>query len=106
MVRQVTVRPDVQDKFGQLVGTAKEQAAGVAKKVAPSKQVDPPGPVPQSYADPQDLQFSTAAARKEEMVDELMGEGVPAADMPEKERELRRSGGLSEPRAGNKPDGL
>jgi hypothetical protein len=112
VVRKVTARPDVQDKFGQLVGTAKEQAAAVAKKVGPPKPpsedggVVPPSPAPQSYADPQDLQFSTAAARKEEMVDELMGEGVSATEMPEKEDEFRQSGDLLEPRAGNKPDAV
>ena len=62
----------------------------------------PPNLSPQSYADPQDLQFSTAAARKEEIVDDLLAQGVPPADMEQKEEELRETGALHEPPAGNK----
>jgi hypothetical protein len=109
-VRDVTHRPDVQDKLGQVKDTAKNQAGAVAQKVVPSRfqpggngDVTPPDPSPESYADPQDLQFSTAAARKEDMVDELLRQGVPPADLEHKEDELRRSGAIAEPPAGNKP---
>ena len=37
------------------------------------------------------------------MVDDLLGQGVPPAEMAQKESELRQSGELSEPPAGNKP---
>ncbi len=77
-------------------------------KVTPSgsgdadSRVSPPEPTPQTYADPQDLQFSTAAAQKEALVDDLLEQGVPPTDMEQKEEELRRSGALHEPPAGNK----
>ena len=107
-VREFTRRPEVQDKAGQLKDAAKKQASAVAGKVTPSRssaaesRVTPPDPTPKSYADPQDLQFSTAAARKEAMVDDLLEQGVPPAEMAHKEEELRQSGQLSEPPAGNK----
>jgi hypothetical protein len=113
-IREITRRPEVQDKVEQLKDTIKDQAGMVAEKAARSEsssgsesstgRVAPPDPAPKSYADPQDLQFSTAAARKEEMVDDLLKQGVPPAEMEQKEDELRRSGALSEPRAGNKPE--
>ena len=59
-------------------------------------------PSQESYVDPQDLQFSTAAARKEEMVDELLEQGVSPSELEGKEDELRQSGAIIEPRAGNK----
>ena len=43
-----------------------------------------------------------AAAHKEEIVDDLLEQGVPPADMEQKEEELRQSGALHEPPAGNK----
>ncbi len=107
-VREFTRRPEVQDKAGQVKDAAKAQASAVADKVIPSgssaaeSRVTPPDPTPKSYADPQDLQFSTAAAQKEALVDDLLEQGVPPAEMPQKEEELRRSGELSEPAAGNK----
>ena len=109
-VRDVTHRPDVQDKLGQLRDTAKNQAGAVAQKIVPSRfqpsgnaDVRPPDPSPESYADPQDVQFSTAATRKEDLVDELLQEGVAPADLERKEEDLRRSGAIAEPPAGNKP---
>jgi hypothetical protein len=78
------------------------QKVGWSKASSEDSGVTPPDPSPKSYADPQDLQFSTAAARKEEIVDELLEQGVPPADMEQKEEELRQSGALSEPPAGNK----
>jgi hypothetical protein len=107
-VREFTRRPEVQDKAGQLKDAAKEQASAVTDKVtsprspAAASRVTPPDPTPRSYADPQDLHFSTAAAKKEAMVDDLLEQGVPPADMAQKEEELRQSGKLSEPPAGNK----
>ena len=107
-VRAVTRRPAVQDTAGQLTDAAKKQAAAVINKVTPSGardaggRITPPEPTPETYADPQDLQFSTAAARKEAIVDELLEQGVPPADMEQKEEELRQSGALHEPPAGNK----
>jgi hypothetical protein len=107
-VREFARRPEVQDKAGQLKDAATEQASAVADKVTPSgssaaeSRVTPPDPTPKSYADPQDLQFSTAAAQKEAMVDDLLEQGVPPAEMAQKEEEMRQSGELSEPRAGNK----
>jgi hypothetical protein len=106
-VRAVTHRPDVQDKVGQFKGAAKHRVAAVAHRVVPgqSSKDGPAGAAdqsPESYVDPQDLQFSTAAARKEELVDELLEDGVPPAEMAAKEDELRQSGLLSEPSAGNK----
>ncbi len=107
-VRAITRRPAIQDTAGQLTDAAKEQAAAVIDKVTPSgardagSRITPPEPTPETYADPQDLQFSTAAARKEAIVDELLEQGVPPADMEQKEEELRQSGALHEPPAGNK----
>ena len=107
-VRAITRRPAVQDTAGQLTDAAKKQAAAVINKVTPSgardagSRITPPEPTPETYADPQDLQFSTAAARKEAIVDELLEQGVPPADMEQKEEELRQSGALHEPPAGNK----
>lgn len=107
-VRSFSRRPEVQDTAGQLKDAAKGQAAAVVDKVTPSgssgadSPVTPPDPTPKSYADPQDLQFSTAAAEKEALVDDLLGQDVPPAEMEQKEEELRQSGELSEPPAGNK----
>ena len=100
-VREITRRPEVRNKVEQLKDTAKDQAAAAAQKKTSRSQaaagdspVTPPDPSPQSYADPQDLQFSTAAARKEEIVDDLLAQGVPPADMEQKEEELRETGAL------------
>ena len=107
-VRHITHRPEVQGRLGQLKSTAKDQAAAVAEKVTPSpsssddRDVALPDSPPESYADPQDLQFSTAAARKEEMVDQLLEQGVSPAELEHKEDELRQTGALIEPPAGNK----
>ena len=107
-VRELTRRPEVLDKVGQLKDAANERASTVADKITPSgssaaeNRVTPPDPTPHSYADPQDLQFSTAAAQKEAMVDDLLEQGVPPADLAQKEEELRQSGEMSEPPAGNK----
>ncbi len=107
-VREITRRPEVHDKVEHVKDTAKDQAAAAAQKMGWSRAttsdspVTPPAPTPQSYADPQDLQFSTAAARKEEIVDDLLAQGVPPADMEQKEEELRETGALPEPPAGNK----
>jgi hypothetical protein len=107
-IREITRRPEVQARVEQLKDTAKDQAGAAAQKVGWSGassedgRVTPPDPSPRSYADPQDLQFSTAAARKQEMVDDLLEQGVPPAEMEQKEEELRQSGALSEPPAGNK----
>jgi hypothetical protein len=107
-VRAFARRPEVQDTTGQLKESAKGQAAAVVDKVTPSgssnaeSHVTPPDPTPQSYADPQDLQFSVAAAQKVAMVDDLLEQGVPPAEMEQKEQELRQSGELREPPAGNK----
>jgi hypothetical protein len=108
-VRAITRRPAVQDTAGQLTDAAKKQAAAVVNKVTPSgsrdddSRVTPAEPTPETYADPQDLKFSTAAAQKEAIVDDLLEQGVPPSDMEQKEEELRRSGALDEPPAGNKP---
>ena len=107
-VREITRHPEVQEEVEQLKDTAKDQAAAAAQKTSWSQAtpgdsaVTPPAPTPDSYADPQDLQFSTAAARKEEIVDDLLARGVPPADMEQQEEELRETGALSEPPAGNK----
>ena len=107
-VRAIARRPAVQDTAEQLKDAAKEQAAAVVDKATPSGSPDadspvtPPGRPPDTYADPQDLQFSTAAAHKEAIVDDLLEQGVPPADMEQKEQELRQSGALHEPPAGNK----
>ena len=107
-VREITHRPQVQDRLHQLQDAAQDQAAAVADKAAPSQSppehggVAVPEPSQESYVDPQDLQFSTAAARKEEMVDELLEQGVSPSELEGKEDELRQSGAIIEPRAGNK----
>ena len=107
-VREIMHRPEVQDGLHQLQDTAQEHAAAVAGKIAPSPSpsdnggVAAPAPSRESYVDPQDLQFSAAAARKEEMVDELLEQGVSPAELEGKEDELRQSGAIKEPRAGNK----
>jgi hypothetical protein len=107
-VREVTRRPEVQSKVEQLKDTAKSQAGAAAQKAGWSdasggdEHVAPPNWSPQSYVDPQDLQFSAAAARKEEMVDGLLAQGVPPADLEQKEEELREAGALTEPPAGSK----
>ena len=107
-VRAIARRPAVQDTAERLTNAAKEQAAAVVDKAAPSEspdgdsRVSAPGPTPEGYADPQDLQFSMAAAHKEEIVDDLLEQGVPPAEIEQKEEELRRSGVLHEPPAGNK----
>lgn len=108
--REIAGRPDVQDRIKQFAGTAKGKAATVVQKVTPwqgpaeGRNVAPPDPSPQSYADPQDLQFSTAAAGKEELVDTLLAEGVPPAEMERKEDQLRQAGVLSEPPPANKAE--
>jgi hypothetical protein len=105
-IREITHRPQVQDRLHQLHDTAQDQAA-VADKAAPSQSpsehggVVVPEPSQESYVDPQDLQFSTAAARKEDMVDELLDQGVSPSELEGKEDELRQSGAIIEPRAGN-----
>jgi hypothetical protein len=106
-VRAIARRPAVQDTAGQLKDAAKEQAAAAMNKVTPSGSQGADSPVtpkatPESYADPQDLQFSTAAAQKEAIVDDLLEQGVPPGDMEQKEEELRQSGALHEPPEGNK----
>ena len=106
-VRAIARRPAVQDTAEQLKDAAKERAAATLDKVTPSGSPDADRPVtpaatPDTYADPQDLQFSTAAAQKEAIVDDLLEQGVPPADMEQKEQELRQSGALHEPPAGNK----
>jgi hypothetical protein len=106
-VRAMARRPAVQDTAGQLKDAAKEQAAAAINKVTPSGSQDAVSPFtpavpPDTYADPQDLQFSTAAAQKEAIVDDLLEQGVPPGDMEQKEEELRQSGALHEPPAGNK----
>ena len=110
-VRAVARRPEVQHTAGQLKDAAKEQGAAVVDMVTPSpssaaeSRVAPPDPTLHSYVDSQDLQFSVAAAQKEAVVDELLEEGVPPGELEQKEQELRQSGGLSEPPAGNRPSG-
>ncbi len=115
-VRATARRPEVQDTIGQLKDTAKEQAAAAAHKVGRaqhsgegsghSEEGSGPGastvvaPVP--YADPKDLQFGTAAARREELVDDLIKNGASPADMEQTEAEMRQAGMLDEPRAANK----
>jgi hypothetical protein len=107
-VRAIVRRPAVQDTVGQLKDAVQEQAAAVIDKVSPSgsqdaaSRVSPPEPTPETYVDPQDLQFSTAAAHKEAIVDDLLEQGAPPAEIEQKEQELRRSGALHEPPAGNK----
>ncbi len=108
-VREITGRPEVKGTVVQIKDAARDQAKAVADKVSPSEssiasnRVTPPNLASESYVDPQDLQFSTAAAEKEAMVDDLLEQGVPPAEMEQKEEELRRSGKLREPPAGNKP---
>jgi hypothetical protein len=81
--------------------TGRDQVT-LSGSTAAESHVTPPDPTPKSYADPQDLQFSTAAAQKEAMIDDLLEQGVPPAEMEQQEEELRQSGELSEPPAGNK----
>jgi hypothetical protein len=75
----------------------------VGAKLRPSSR----GTQVSSYVDPQDLQFSKAAAEKEETLDTLLHQGVTLQELDQKEEELRQNGELAEPRAGNKapPDG-
>ena len=115
-VRGIAARRDVRDRAGQLRRTASSRVGTVAEKLpwpprsaAAAKgdataTVPPPHPVPSSYADPQDLQFSTAVTRKQEMVDELLEQGVRPEQLDEKEQTLRQAGVLIEPSAGNKPE--
>ena len=93
----------MQDTVEQLKDRVKNQAGAAAQKAGWSdassgddRVAAPDGSLPQ------DLQFSAAAARKEEMVDDLLPQGVPPADMEQKEEELREARALSEPPAGNK----
>ena len=107
-VREISQRPEVKSTVVEFKDTARDQVAAVADKMSPSEssvannRLTSPNPLPESYADPQDLQFSVAAAQKEAMVDDLLEQGVPPAMMERKEEELRQSGKLSEPAAGNK----
>lgn len=91
---KVIHRPDVQDKFGQLVGTAKDQATAVAKKA--TKAV-PSRPASDSTVAPP----FNATGPKEEMIDGLLEDGMVATELDHTEDELRRSGDLLEPRAAN-----
>jgi hypothetical protein len=107
-VRAIVRRPAVQDTAGGLEDAAQGQAAALINKATLSgsqdeaRRVSPPEATPQTYADPQDLQFSAAAAHKETIVDDLLEQGVPPAELEQKEEELRQSGALHEPPAGNK----
>jgi hypothetical protein len=110
-VRDVVVRPEVHDAVDRARDVAKNQVTSVADKLPSStgRSTDDgdlgmatAAPV-RSYADPQDLQFSRAAAEKEEMVDALLAEGLAPEELDDKEGELRQKGELREPRAGNKP---
>ena len=107
-IRAIARRPPVQDTAEQLKESPRSRRPPWwTRPVRRDPQtetgrVTPPEPTPEGYADPQDLQFSMAAAHKEEIVDDLLEQGVPPADMEQKEEELRQSGALHEPPAGNK----
>jgi hypothetical protein len=111
-VRNVAGRPEVQDAVDRAKGAAKNQVTSITDRLPSSNggsTVDTgseraTGTEPGSYADAQDLQFSKAAAEKEEMVDALTAQGLAPEDLDDKEEELRQKGELKEPRAGNKPD--
>ena len=105
-VRGFVRRPEVQRKVSDVKSTAVQRAQGVvsaAKQKLPRRQssgaIDPTG----SYADPQDLQFGAAASAKEERLDALLGEGIPAEQVAEAEDQLRGEGEV-EPRPGNKAE--
>jgi hypothetical protein len=110
-VRDVAGRPEVHDAVDRARDGARNKIASVADKMPSSNgrgidDADPEMPTRapvRSYADPQDLQFSKAAAEKEQMVDALLAEGLAPENLDDKEEELRQNGELREPLAGNKP---
>jgi hypothetical protein len=114
LARRLVAREDVQQLVEQAKDVTSEQVGAAADKVGAklrSVQGNETGgadvvmasdrPV-ETYADPQDLQFSKAAAEKEEKLDTLLEQGVPVEELDRKEEELRQEGKLSEPGAGNK----
>jgi hypothetical protein len=110
-VRDITGRPEVQDAVDRAKDAAKNQVTSITDKLPSSNggstndtaSAMATGTPVQSYADPQDLQFSKAAAEKEAMVDALITEGLAPENLDDMEEELRQRGKLREPRAGNKP---
>jgi hypothetical protein len=104
-VRETARRPEVQDAIVQAKDTAKDQAAAAAQKVGWTPHTSSDASTvatPEPYADPKDLQFGTAAARREELVDDLIKNGASPADLEQTEAEMRQAGMLDEPRAANK----
>jgi hypothetical protein len=95
MVLKVMHRPDVQDKFGQIAGTAKDQATAVAKRAKKAA-------LSRSASDSTVASPFNTTARKEEMIAGLLEDGMVAAELDHKEDELRRSGDLLESRGGSK----
>jgi hypothetical protein len=114
--RRLSERPDVkrvvskaQDTAQHTRGVAKARAAstlhkggdGVASTV--TSFVRPNARATEdSYVDPQDLQFGTAAAKKAEVLEGAMDRGVDADSLPDEFASARpRAGGKAEPnRAG------
>jgi predicted Fe-Mo cluster-binding NifX family protein len=112
-VRNVAGRPEVQDAVDRAKDTAKTQVTTATDKLTSSngRSTDESGPATandtpvQSYADPQDLQFSKAAADKEEILDGLLAQGVAPEKLDDAEQELRQKNAIKEPPAGNRPAG-
>ena len=86
-LRQFVRRPEVQQAMNE-AQTAAQDAAGVAvakvgEKLSSTRpentETIPVAPTTgKSYADPQDLQFGAAAVEKEQTVDEMLTQGIPA----------------------------
>jgi hypothetical protein len=118
-VRQLGRRPEVQETAHRVRTTAKEQAGAVFQQLQDKlpRQVQDKLPrqkgtntettpasvagLPEQYADPQDLEFGTQAARKEEALDTQLDRGNSLQELQHKEEELLRKGDLTVPRVAN-----
>jgi hypothetical protein len=102
VVRKVADREDVKEAITQAQTATREHVDTVTRTVGARLRPSSGSTQPSSYVDPQDLQFSKAAAEKEETLDVLLDQGVTLQELDEQEEALRQSGELAQPRAGNK----
>lgn len=102
-------RPEVKRFASKAKGSAKDQAASAARKagervtsavtsVIHKEPAANESAADESYADPQDLQFGRAAAKKEETLDKMLAQGLIPEELDEEPRSVRpRAGGKAEP---------
>jgi len=111
--RELTGRQDVR----QVVDTAKSGAASTAHSIADrlpgslhrsrgqkEPSVARPDFRPDTYADPQDLQFGAAAAEKEATLDAVLATGESAETLQGREGEPQHGEGARTPRPANKAE--